>query len=87
MLLSQMLEFLAVDAVLCTPKAAQHRHGLPRGSDLWEAQPVNECGANPAHVSHVFRLKITSRSGGTWALTRRESPSSLCPRLTLVMRI
>lgn len=25
--------------VLCT---AQHRHGLPRGSDLWGAQPVNE---------------------------------------------
>lgn len=48
---------------------------------------VSVLQANGALIFRVLRLKITSRSGGTWALTRRESPTSLCPRLTLVMRI
>lgn len=39
LLLSQMLEFLAVGAVHCTPKAARHRHGLRRGPILWGAWP------------------------------------------------
>ena len=60
---------------------------LPVENRHEEPRPVSVLRANRALIFYVLRLKITSRSGGTWALTRRESPTSLCPRLTLVMRI
>lgn len=60
---------------------------LPMENRHEEPRPVSVLQANRALIFYVLRLKITSRSGGTWALTRRESPTSLCPRLTLVMRI